>query len=174
METLKGALQRRAAAPAPGVRERIEQIFGRRARATSLQDWTNAALDEDVVYDLFIALPSPRRMSFRGRDEVRGYLAVVQETYQLLAPGVLQIISAGDRLLVLGSEIAYLTRLDQIVQAQWAAHIELTSGSETGRGMDPAVDLALERLSEITRTVHGWRPVCSDAGLASCRKYSIR
>lgn len=95
------------------------------AHLCSFAGWSTSWFHEDICYELSIDRANPLRTSFKGRETVEEYLAVIRADYQILEPGIRTIVSYDNEVIVHGSELARLTLSGQLVRAQWVASIAL-------------------------------------------------
>lgn len=105
----------------------VEQFFGLCERA-SLERVNFDLLTENVTYDLLIAQATTLSQTFRGRAAVQTYLSLISGSYDILEAERKRLFAAGEKVIALGSELAWLVRLDQVVHAEWNAVFEIEKG----------------------------------------------
>jgi hypothetical protein len=68
------------------------------------------------------------RSSLRGRTQVEDYLAILRATYQVQEAMPPTLVEIEGKVIVMGSERAWLVRNAQSVKADWTAIFELHEG----------------------------------------------
>lgn len=117
----------------------VEQFFGLCERA-SLERVNFDPLAENITYDLLIAQSTTLSQTFHGRAAVQTYLSLVAATYEILEAERKRYFASGEKVVVLGSELAWLVRLDQVVHAEWNAVFEIEEG----------------RISKVAMSIYRW------------------
>lgn len=128
----------------------VEQFFGLCER-TPFEQVGPALLSEDITYDLLIAQSRALSQTFRGRSAVLTYLSLVSATYEVLEAERKRYFCSGEKVVTIGSELAWLVRLDQVVHAEWNAVFEIEKGE----------------ISKVAMSVYRWNVLSADAKLRS-------
>lgn len=126
----------------------VERFFGLCEREP-LEPVNPELLSEGITYDLLIAQSSTLSQSFRGRSEVLTYLSLVSETYEVLEAERKRYFCSGEKVVAIGSELAWLVRLDQVVHAEWNAVFEIEKGE----------------INRVAMSVYRWNVVSTGAKL---------
>ena len=126
----------------------VEQFFGLCERQP-FERVKSGSLSENITYDLLIAQSKTVSQSFRGRPAVLAYLSLVSATYEILDAERRHYFSSGEKVVAIGSELAWLVRLDQVVHAEWNAVFEIEKGE----------------ISKVAMSVYRWSVLSSGAKL---------
>lgn len=110
-------------------------------------------LSDKITYDVLIARPVHLNRTLRGYAEVKSYLSMLQTTYQVKEATTRTLVEVGDKVVVMGSERAWVVRLRQMVQADWNAIFELVEG----------------RIQRVAMTIYRWT-VLEDYSWMLCPK----
>ena len=107
-------------------------------------------LADDASYLLMIAKTPPLRAELRGRKIIAEYLEMISITYQVLEVGPRRFFAVDNRVIVFGSESAYLVISGETVEAEWCSVFECEDGL----------------IQRVTMSVYRWNPNVFASGLS--------
>lgn len=107
-------------------------------------------LAEDASYLLMIAKTEPVRAELHGRKIIAEYLEMISITYQVLEVGPRRFFAVDNRVIVFGSESAYLVISGEAVETEWCSVFECDGGL----------------IQRVTMSVYRWNTSAFASGLS--------